>query len=187
MTTDTLISKSERDSEGKFLPGISGNSAGRPKSGKNQITTLKQNLEIALRENVQAKDIQEIIYAMIALAKDGNVGAGKLILDKVLSNAKVEEDTDASDSKITIYVKNATYGAPEDSDKTIIDVTPTEDTKMSTGAKESNQSGPPSGEAAGPVKDYASPPRRTPAKSGGGSGASVDATMPASDGLGGKK
>ena len=57
---------------------------------------------------------------------------------------------------------------------------------MSTGAKANNQAGPPSGEAAGPVKDYTTRPY-APAKSSGGTGAAVDATMPANDGGGGTK
>ena len=57
---------------------------------------------------------------------------------------------------------------------------------MSTGAKAENQAGPPSGEASGPVKDYTTRDECAP-KSSGGSGASVDATMPESDGSGGKK
>ena len=60
---------------------------------------------------------------------------------------------------------------------------------MSTGAKTENQFGPPSGEAAGPVKDYTSPKYGSgyPGKSSGGSGAAVDSVVPESDGQGGTK
>ena len=57
---------------------------------------------------------------------------------------------------------------------------------MSTGAKAENQSGPPSGGASG-AAGTPNAPARTPAKSGGGSGAPVDSTMKDSDGLGGTK
>ena len=57
---------------------------------------------------------------------------------------------------------------------------------MSTGAKADNQAGPPSGGASG-AAGTPNAPRREPSKSGGGSGAAVDATMPASDGTGGTK
>lgn len=57
---------------------------------------------------------------------------------------------------------------------------------MSTGANADNQNGPVSGGASG-APQTPNAPDRTPAKSGGGTGAAVDATCPESDGLGGTK
>jgi hypothetical protein len=115
-----------RDDKGQFSPGISGNPLGRPKSRKNILTGMKQDLEIALRENVTPEQIQGIITNMVMLAQEGNVGAAKLILDKVLSNAKVEEDAMTSDGGITIRIENATFNAEESPDGKIIDI-PAED------------------------------------------------------------
>ena len=180
--TDSSISRSAK---GRFVEGASGNPKGRPLSTRNQITNLKQNLEIALRENVKVDQIRGIITKMADMAIEGNVGAAKLILDKVLSNAKVEEDSESGDTSITIHVKNATFGS-SDSEETIIDVTPTEELDMSTGAKAENQSGPASGGASG-AAGTPNAPARTPAKSGGGTGAAVAPECPPSDGLGGTK
>ena len=57
---------------------------------------------------------------------------------------------------------------------------------MSTGASAEKQNGPPSGEAAGPVKDYTATREPSPTSSGG-SGAAVKETMPENDGAGGAK
>lgn len=130
MNTEELVATTEvaRNAKGQFPEGVSGNPAGRPLSTRNKITNLKQSLEVAIRENVKAEEIIAIIQTMTLLAIGGNVGAGKLILDKVMSNAKVEEDTETGDKKITIYVKNATFGAPDIEPEVIEikDVTPEE-------------------------------------------------------------
>lgn len=118
----------QRREDGTFLPGQSGNPNGRPKGKKNQITELKQDLEIAIRENVPAKRIQKIVEKMCELGEQGNVGAAKLILDKTLSNAKEVEDTKEAQGGFTFVVKNLTLAAPEQTAQAgnIIDVTPKE-------------------------------------------------------------
>lgn len=99
-----------RNPDGTFPKGVSGNPAGRPPSKKNQITNLKQDLEIAIRENVQAEEIGKIVQKMIDLAKDGSVGAAKLVLDKTVSNAKDVEDTKADSGGIRVVIENVTVG-----------------------------------------------------------------------------
>lgn len=97
-----------RDSKGRFLNG--GNPKGRPKGSKNKIVAMKQDLELALRENINGNDVMRIISAMVDEAQNGNVSAAKLILDKVMSNAKVDEDVSAENGGITISIKNLTVG-----------------------------------------------------------------------------
>lgn len=97
-----------RDSKGRFLTG--GNPKGRPKGSKNKIVAMKQDLELALRENINGNDVMRIISAMVEEAQNGNVSAAKLILDKVMSNAKVDEDVTADNGGITISIKNLTVG-----------------------------------------------------------------------------
>lgn len=126
MTQDVIA----RDEQGRFPVGVSGNPAGRPKGKKNELTELKQDLEIAVRKNVDHEDVRDIIVAMIEKAKDGNVGAAKLILDKTISNAKESEDAFEGSGGITVIVKNATIQASrdrEENERTIIDVTPREE------------------------------------------------------------
>ena len=105
------LPESGRSADGKFLPGVSGNPKGRPKGKKNVITTLKQDMEIALRENLTVEDVQNVVKSMLAEALKGNVGAGKLILDKVMSNAKESEDEKESSGGLKVVIENATFEA----------------------------------------------------------------------------
>lgn len=109
-----------------YKPGQSGNPSGRPKGKKNEITELKQNLEIAVRNSVSPQDVIDIVQAMVAEAKAGKVGAAKVILDKTISNVKETEDTQSGDGRTFVFeVKNLTLKSdpiPDD----VIDVTPQE-------------------------------------------------------------
>jgi hypothetical protein len=112
MTTTALMTESEqlpeiRDKDGTFLPGKSGNPSGRPKGRKNQLTVLKQDLEIAIRENASPADVAAVVSKMIQMALEGNVGAGKVILDKFVSNAKEGEDERESGGQLKIIIENA--------------------------------------------------------------------------------
>lgn len=109
----------ERDESGKFLKGVSGNPAGRPKGRKNVITTLKQDLEIAIRENLTVADVQNVVKSMLAEALNGNVGAGKLILDKVLSNAKEADDEKEQGGGLKIVIEHANIDALSRTNHTI--------------------------------------------------------------------
>ena len=100
-----------RDNKGRFVAGVSGNPNGRPLSKRNQITTLKQDLEIAIRENVRPEQIKQIVDKMIELAiYEGSVGAAKLILDKTLSNAKDSEEIKADGGGVRVIIENVTVG-----------------------------------------------------------------------------
>lgn len=112
-----------RAPDGQFLPGVSGNPNGRPKGKKNLITTLKQDLEIALREGLSVSDVQAVVKSMLAEALNGNVGAGKLILDKVMSNARIEEDEKDSSGGLRIIIENATLDVLQQNHN-VIDVKP---------------------------------------------------------------
>jgi hypothetical protein len=96
-----------RGEDGKFLPGVSGNPNGRPKGKKNEITELKQDLELAVRKNINSHQVQGIVSAMVEKAMDGNVGAAKLILDKVLTNARETEEIQDSGGGLKIIIENA--------------------------------------------------------------------------------
>lgn len=118
----------ERAPDGTFLPGQSGNKNGRPLGRKNKLTVLKQDLEIAIREKITTGQVRKIVDKMAELAADGNVGAAKLILDKVISNAKEAEEEKSADNAIQFTVKNLTLqAAPEPKEEvTIKTITPEE-------------------------------------------------------------
>lgn len=99
-----------RNPDGTFPKGTSGNPLGRPPSKRNQLTNLKQDLEIAIRRNVRAQDIQDIVQSMVALAKEGSVGAAKLILDKTVSNAKDVEEVKMDGGGVRVIIENVTVG-----------------------------------------------------------------------------
>ena len=115
-----------RDENGRWLKGESGNLNGRPKGRKNVITDLKPDLEIALRENLTVSDVQDVVAAMLLKALEGNVGAAKLILDKVMSNAREAEDVQDTSGGLKIIIENATLTNLQDTRNVPIDVTPTE-------------------------------------------------------------
>lgn len=110
----------ERSEAGTWVKGQSGNPKGRPKGKKNIITGLKQDLEIALRSNLSQKDVEGVVASMLAEALNGNVGAGKLILDKVMSNAREAEDEKQAGGGLTIRIENATL---ESLQQTVIEST----------------------------------------------------------------
>lgn len=103
-----------RDQKGRFPKGVSGNPKGRPLGAKNRIVKAKQELEVLLREDiVNAEQIRTIWLSMVAEAQNGNVSAAKLILDKVMSNAKVDEDVNEGRDGITIKIENVTLPGRE--------------------------------------------------------------------------
>lgn len=116
MTTTNIAEESSqlpetRDANGRFVAGVSGNPNGRPKGRKNVITALKQDMEIALRENLSIEDIKGVVQSMLAEALNGNVGAGKLILDKVMSSAKETEDAKETGGGLKIIIEHASIDA----------------------------------------------------------------------------
>lgn len=126
MSSATKGKKGElRAKDGTFLPGKSGNPNGRPKGRKNQLTVLKQDLEIALREGLDPHKIKAVVDSMVELALQGNVGAGKLILDKVVSNARESEDEKETSGGLKIIIEHANVDVTNEN-RNIIDVTPEE-------------------------------------------------------------
>jgi hypothetical protein len=61
-----------RKSNGQFPPGTSGNPKGRPKT---ENAALRRRL---------AEDAEEIIHAVIDQAKEGDLAAAKIVLDRIL-------------------------------------------------------------------------------------------------------
>ncbi len=61
---------------GRFAPGQSGNPAGKPKGTRHRITLLAERL----MEN----DAQEVVRAVLAAARGGDMVAAKLVLERVL-------------------------------------------------------------------------------------------------------
>lgn len=88
----------------KFVAGKSGNPTGRPKGSKNQITLLRQSLELQLRE-AAAPDMAAVMRKAIDLALEGDRSMIKLLLELHVSKQNSEE-TNAAD-KVTIQISSA--------------------------------------------------------------------------------
>lgn len=97
-----------RGKNGQFMKGQSGNPKGRPKGSKNRIAEMKLELEEAIRSNLETGQINAVVQSMVAEAINGNVSAGKLILDKVMSNAKAVDETGEEQPEIVIKIENLT-------------------------------------------------------------------------------
>jgi hypothetical protein len=128
-----------RDAGGMFVPGKSGNPAGRPKGTKNQLTELNRQLELAVRENINPKAVRKLIERIMEMALAGDMKAAKLLLDKVLANATSGGDEQSEPIKQFVFqVKNLTL-KPAEPEHVIIDVTPSKEQDVSTGASQNNQ------------------------------------------------
>ena len=106
----------KRTESGQFPAGTSGNPAGRPKGRRNEITLLKESLELALREQ-GADRIPEVLETAIELALEGDRQMIKLLLDYHIS--KGLGDMKAGQEKVTINIKG-----PDETKPAIIDITP---------------------------------------------------------------
>jgi hypothetical protein len=88
----------------KFVAGKSGNPSGRPKGSKNQITLLRQSLELQLRE-AAAPDMAAVMRKAIDLALEGDRSMIKLLIELHVSKQNSEE-TNAAD-KVTIQISSS--------------------------------------------------------------------------------
>jgi hypothetical protein len=69
----------------KFKPGESGNPSGRPKGAKSTISALRKEL-------ISDEDLQEIVDVVIAKAKDGDLAACGMILDRRIPRLRITEE-----------------------------------------------------------------------------------------------
>lgn len=102
---------------GKWGKGKSGNPRGRPKDvdRPKDIVTLKNDLELAVRDQLTPTKITNIVNRMITIATDSSdlkhaISAAKIILDMSISKAAVQEAV-AQRAPITIVIENATLSA----------------------------------------------------------------------------
>lgn len=93
----------------KFKPGQSGNPAGRPKGSKNQITLLKESLELALREQTSDR-MATVMERALELAEGGDRAMIKLLLELHMSKG-VSDNGAKGVEKVSITVNGPV--APE--------------------------------------------------------------------------
>lgn len=90
-----------------FRPGESGNPAGRPKGTKNQITILKQSLELQLREKAKS-EMPKVLKKAIELALSGDRMMIKLLLELHMSRQAHQEDESGGKSQVAVVIQNLT-------------------------------------------------------------------------------
>lgn len=105
----------QRDGKGRFIPGQSGNPAGKAKGLKNYITHERLMLEAALRDYVadpnQAERLLAGIDRVLNIAIDGEeknaLTAMKLLLDRVMPAAPPKEQEEAAklDKRLQIIIQ----------------------------------------------------------------------------------
>jgi hypothetical protein len=105
----------QRDDKGRFLPGQSGNPAGKAKGLKNYITHERLMLEAALRDYVgdpnQSRRLVEGIDRVLKIATHGEdreaLSAMKLLLDRVMPAMppKEAEEAEKTDRKLQIVIQ----------------------------------------------------------------------------------
>jgi hypothetical protein len=97
-----VVKKGSRKTQ--FVAGNSGNPSGRPKGSKNQITLLRQSLELQLRE-AAAPNMAAVMQKAVDLALEGDRSMIKLLIELHVSKQNSEE-TNAVD-KVQIHISSA--------------------------------------------------------------------------------
>jgi hypothetical protein len=83
-----------------------------------------------VRQHIGINRIKRIVDRIAHMAEQGNIAAAKLILDKVISNARDTEDAgDNAPGGITIRIENATFAATREKSTTVVEAEFTEVSK----------------------------------------------------------
>lgn len=107
MSTDVAPAKNKYG----FVAGKSGNPSGRPKGSKNQITLLRQSLELQLRE-AAAPNMAAVMQKAVDLALDGDRTMIKLLLELHVSKQSAESENAVD--KVSIHISTPPPAAPKD-------------------------------------------------------------------------
>lgn len=102
------MSEIERSPKGTFLPGKSGNPAGRPVGVRNQTTQVKEFIEHALANDLK-DDALDIMAVAVRKAKSGDNAMIKLLLGDFLNEVR-KDSGEPVDSAVTVNVNNMTDG-----------------------------------------------------------------------------
>jgi hypothetical protein len=107
--------------KGKWSKGKSGNPKGRPPTASRprDIVTLKNDLELAVRDCLSPTKVTQVVNRMLEIAINhpdtkSAISAAKIILDMSVSKAAVQEAV-SQRAPINIIIENATLARQEES------------------------------------------------------------------------
>ena len=103
----------------KFKKGISGNPGGRPKGSKNKSTVLREAM-LNKTDRMLSREVPAVLNVVLNAAKNGDMAAAKMILDRAVPVKKAGADDDGiPQGGIHISISNLT--APGHVDATVIE------------------------------------------------------------------
>lgn len=118
---------SDREPNGQFPAGVSGNPRGRPRGSKNEVIELKSEIELALRQHVKPEKLKKVLEKVLNKAANGNMAAAKLVFDYFLSRVSDGEDKGSGVPSIRVIVENATFLAAQPKPAQTVEVIQVED------------------------------------------------------------
>lgn len=104
MPNKTGIKQEVRDDKGRFVPGVSGNPAGKPKGVRHMTSLLEDAIRKVAEDNGTPEDVQ-IVKSVIQKAKEGDMRAIEHIWDRLEGKPQqsIEHTGDFSISVIDSY------------------------------------------------------------------------------------
>jgi hypothetical protein len=99
-----------RAPDGRFVKGVSGNPAGRPKGIRNETSMVKEFIANALVKDLQ-EDALEILAVAIKKAKNGDNAMIRLLLKDLIAQGA---DDESENQDVVIRVKNMTLKTESD-------------------------------------------------------------------------
>ena len=99
-----------------FPKGTSGNRKGRPKGAKNKTTIFKEVIREGFEERLLVEGMN-VLDAVISKAKEGDMTAAKLLLDRILPTSKAIDLEQLEKSKgLSISINVGSFESPSDED-----------------------------------------------------------------------
>lgn len=87
MTEPELTGEIQKKKDTRFQPGVSGNPAGKPKGARHFSTLIREAIQ-KVAEDTGTSDDKEIVKALVKKAKEGDLKAVDMVLDRVDGKAE---------------------------------------------------------------------------------------------------
>jgi len=103
------VAPTGRDSDGKFLPGKSGNPSGKKAGHITKARALRERLEHTVRQHIDPADVRKVWDQVVRQALDGGVMSQKMVLEYAISkpNLQQQDNEDSGSSYTFVVVQSA--------------------------------------------------------------------------------